>query len=69
MKFEAVDQKDKCAIQLAKDLSDTVQIWEHDIELNDGRTVHLMNVDFNGKEIWQVFAEAGKGKLIVTESG
>ena len=67
MKFEAITKTDKCAVQLATDLTKTADIWEHDIELNDGRVVRLMNVDFNGKAIWSVFENHGKGKIIVTE--
>ena len=65
--FKAVTKTDKGAVQLAEDLTNTADIWEHNIELNDDRVVRLMNVDFNGKEIWQVYENEEKGKLIVTE--
>jgi len=69
--FRAINQNDKELVELAKNLSRTVDLWEHDFELSDGRIVRLMNVDKIGgqirDEIWGVYADAGKGALVVEE--
>jgi len=67
--FRAINQNDEELVELAKNLSLTTDLWEHDLELGDGRIVRLMNVDKIGgklgEEMWGVYADAGKGELVI----
>jgi len=66
--FKAINAFDKEIVELAKNLSTVHELWEHDLELGDGRVVRLMNVEWNGQEVWSVFADAGKGELVIEET-
>jgi len=67
-KFRAIDSRDIDAIELAKNLSQVSELWEHVFELNDGRKVRLLLTLDESGERWIVCeGDDGSGDTIIEE--